>query len=66
MTGRTQQRRDSTINVAASNDAPVLTAGGTLNYTENQPATAIDTTITATDPDSANLTSAPHRSRRTT
>ena len=29
--------------------APVLTAGGTLNYTENQAATAIDTTITLTD-----------------
>jgi Big-like domain-containing protein len=48
----------STINVTAVNDAPVLTAGGTLNYTENDPAPAIDTTVTATDVDSANLASA--------
>ncbi|MBX7186710.1 MAG: cadherin-like domain-containing protein [Vicinamibacteria bacterium] len=48
----------STINVTAVNDAPVVTAGGTLNYTENQAATAIDTTITVTDPDNANLTGA--------
>jgi len=48
----------STINVTNVNDAPVLTAGGTLNYTENQAATAIDTTITASDVDSANFTSA--------
>ncbi|MEO8381418.1 MAG: Ig-like domain-containing protein, partial [Acidobacteriota bacterium] len=48
----------STINVAAVNDAPVLTAGATLNYTENQVATAIDTTITATDADNTNLTGA--------
>ena len=31
---------------------PTLTAGGTLVYTENDPATPIDTTITVTDPDS--------------
>lgn len=31
---------------------PTLTAGGTLAYTENDPATAIDTTLTVTDPDS--------------
>src|SRR6185295_13576817 len=48
----------STINVTAVNDAPVVTAGGTLNYTENDPATAIDTTITVTDADNANLTGA--------
>src|SRR5204863_209002 len=48
----------STINVTAVNTAPTLTAGGTLNYTENQAATAIDTTIAVTDPDSANLTGA--------
>jgi hypothetical protein len=45
----------STINVTAVNDTPVLTAGGTLNYTENQAATAIVGTITATDVDSPNL-----------
>jgi VCBS repeat-containing protein len=47
-----------TITVSPINDAPVVTAGGTLNYTENQPATAIDGTITVTDVDSANLVGA--------
>jgi VCBS repeat-containing protein len=48
----------STINVTSVNDAPVLTGGATLAYTENQAATAIDTTITVSDIDSATLTSA--------
>src|SRR6185436_1350286 len=48
----------STITIAGVNSAPVLTAGGTLNYTENAAATAIDTTITVSDGDSANLSSA--------
>jgi len=48
----------STINVTSSNDAPVLTAGATLAYTENGAAAAIDATITVTDSDSANLASA--------
>jgi large repetitive protein len=47
-----------TINVTAVNDAPVVTAGHTLNYTENQAATAIDTALTVSDVDSANLASA--------
>jgi hypothetical protein len=47
-----------TINVSAVNDAPVVTAGHTLNYTENQAATAIDTLLTVSDVDSANLASA--------
>ncbi|WP_440683065.1 DUF4347 domain-containing protein, partial [Cysteiniphilum halobium] len=34
-----------------ANDAPVLTAGATLNYTENDSATAIDTTIVISDVD---------------
>ncbi len=46
------------LSVNAQNDAPSITAGGTLNYTENQAATAIDTTITVNDIDSANLASA--------
>ncbi|WP_165371667.1 beta strand repeat-containing protein [Pseudolysobacter antarcticus] len=45
----------STINVTAVNDPPVVTAGGTLNYTENQAATAIDSTITVADPDNTTL-----------
>ena len=48
----------STIEVNSINDAPVLTAGGVLVYTENQAATAIDTTITVADADHANLASA--------
>lgn len=37
---------------------PVLVAGGTLAYTENDPPTAIDPALTVTDADSANLVSA--------
>lgn len=48
----------STIEVDSINDAPVLTAGGVLAYTENQAATAIDATITVADADHANLASA--------
>jgi hypothetical protein len=47
-----------TINVTPVNDAPVTTAGGTLNYTENQVATAIDATVTVSDVDNTNLSSA--------
>ncbi|MCK1549543.1 VCBS domain-containing protein [Bradyrhizobium sp. 177] len=47
-----------TINVTPVNDAPVVVAGHTLNYTENQAATAIDGAITVSDVDSANLASA--------
>ena len=47
----------STINITAVNDAPVLTTGSTLAYTENQAATAIDTAITVADPDNATLVS---------
>src|SRR5262249_5233020 len=47
-----------TINVTPVNDAPSVTAGHSLNYTENQAATAIDPLITVTDADNANLASA--------
>ena len=47
-----------TITVNSVNDAPIVTAGGTVAYTENQPATAIDTTVTVTDIDSLTLTGA--------
>jgi co-chaperonin GroES (HSP10) len=47
-----------TINVTPVNDAPVTTAGGTLNYTENQVATAIDATVTVSDVDNTNLSGA--------
>ena len=50
--------KTDTINVTPVNDAPVTTAGGTLNYTENQAATAIDSTVTVADLDSANMSGA--------
>src|SRR5258706_7471 len=48
-----------TITVTAVNDAPVVTTStGALAYTENDPATAIDTGLTVSDADSATLTGA--------
>jgi hypothetical protein len=46
------------VTVVAVNDAPVVTAGGTLNYTENDAATSIDTGVTVTDVDDTNIESA--------
>jgi hypothetical protein len=46
---------NSTINITAVNDAPTLTAGGTLAYTENDPAKVIDNTITVNDVDNTTL-----------
>jgi hypothetical protein len=48
------------ITVKAVNDAPVLAGieGTPLSYAKNQPATAVTATITATDADSVNLSSA--------
>ena len=49
----------TTVAVTPVNDAPVINAnGGTLAYTENQAAAAIDTVLTVSDVDSANLTGA--------
>ncbi|MBR1205935.1 MULTISPECIES: cadherin repeat domain-containing protein [unclassified Bradyrhizobium] len=47
-----------TIHVTPVNDPPVTSAGGTLNYIENQAATAIDTSVNVSDVDSANMASA--------
>lgn len=47
-----------TVNITPVNDAPKITAGATLSYTENDAATAIDNTITVSDVDNANLTGA--------
>src|SRR5262249_34317984 len=44
-----------TVTIFGTNDAPVLTAGNALNYTENQAATAISPAATVTDVDSANF-----------
>ena len=46
------------IAVTPVNDAPVVSAGGTLAYTENDVASAIDAGITLSDVDSATLTGA--------
>ncbi|HEU4873319.1 MAG TPA: cadherin-like domain-containing protein, partial [Pyrinomonadaceae bacterium] len=46
------------ITIGEVDNAPTITAGGTLNYTENDPATVIDNTIVVGDVDSANLVSA--------
>ena len=47
------------ITVNAANDAPVVTtSGGNLSYTENAGPTAIDTGLTVTDVDNANLVGA--------
>lgn len=48
----------ASITVTAVGDAPVVVAGGSLAYTENQAATAINATLTVTDIDSAMLTGA--------
>jgi VCBS repeat-containing protein len=49
----------STVTVTRVNDAPVVdAAGGSLNYTENQAASAIDTALTLSDVDSTSLASA--------
>ncbi|MBR0643935.1 beta strand repeat-containing protein [Plastoroseomonas hellenica] len=48
----------ASITVTAVGDAPVVVAGGSLAYTENQAATAINATLTVTDIDSATLTGA--------
>ncbi|MDB2509583.1 Ig-like domain-containing protein [Pseudomonadales bacterium] len=46
----------STITVADTNDAPVLSdAGATLAYTEGDSATAIDSSLTITDGDDTNI-----------
>lgn len=47
-----------TVNLTDVSDPPVVTAGGVLSYTEGDPATVIDPTVTVTDPDSGTLTQA--------
>ena len=56
--GGSSGNHDTTVTVSAVNDAPTISAGGTLAYTENNAATAIHSTLTVTDVDSANLSSA--------
>jgi hypothetical protein len=48
-----------TVTVAALNDAPVVTTtGSTTSFTEDGGAVVVDSGLTVTDPDSANLASA--------
>jgi VCBS repeat-containing protein len=47
-----------TVTVTDVNDGPSVTAGGTLNYSENSPAAAIDPALTVSDQDSTNLAGA--------
>jgi len=50
------QQRVLNIDISPVNDAPVVTLpGGPLNYFENSPATAIDSTASITDVDSPNF-----------
>ena len=43
------------VAVVSVNDAPSVTAGGTLNFTEGNAPTAIDNTITVVDVDDTNI-----------
>ncbi len=48
-----------TVSVTAVNDAPtVTTSGGTVTFTEDQPAVAVDSGVVVADVDNANLASA--------
>uniref|UniRef100_UPI0018805D47 tandem-95 repeat protein n=1 Tax=Oculatella sp. LEGE 06141 TaxID=1828648 RepID=UPI0018805D47 len=47
-----------TVNITPINDAPVVGAGATLAYTENQPARVIDNTVTLSDVDDTHIASA--------
>ena len=49
--GTSTDSATATVNVIGVNDPPVVTAGNTLNYTENQAPTAISPAATVTDAD---------------
>jgi hypothetical protein len=57
--GGTSANYDTTVTVSGVNDAPVVTTSvGTLAYTENQAATAVDPALTVSDVDNTHLTGA--------
>ncbi|WP_411955639.1 beta strand repeat-containing protein, partial [Cysteiniphilum sp. SYW-8] len=56
--GATSSALTQEINVTGVSIAPVVVAGGTLNYTENDAASVIDGAITVSDADDTNLESA--------
>jgi large repetitive protein len=47
-----------TVNITPINDAPVVSAGATLAYTENQTGRVIDNTVTVSDVDDTQIASA--------
>ncbi|WP_341915092.1 tandem-95 repeat protein [Polaromonas sp. YR568] len=47
-----------TVNLTGANDNPVLVASSGFSYTENQAATAVNSTLTLSDVDTASLTGA--------
>ena len=47
--------QDLVITITGTNDAPVVTAGGMLNYTENAAATVVDAGFTVADVDDMNI-----------
>jgi autotransporter-associated beta strand protein len=57
-TGTLNDTDTVTINITAVNDKPVLTAGGTLSYTENGTAAVIDNTVTVSDVDDTQIAGA--------
>ncbi len=48
----------STVTITAVNDAPVVTAGGTVGFTEQGSAVVLDASLTLSDPDNTTLASA--------
>ena len=48
----------SSIRLTAINDSPVVNAGGSLAYTENGPAAAVDPALSITDPDDSRFSAA--------
>ncbi|GAB0057080.1 hypothetical protein SIID45300_01401 [Candidatus Magnetaquicoccaceae bacterium FCR-1] len=53
--GGTSTTSTASTTVTAVNDAPTITGGSALTYTENNPATVINPTLTLADVDNANL-----------
>ena len=49
---------NKTVSVASVNDAPAITAGATILFTEGDAATVIDNTVTVGDADDTNIESA--------
>ncbi len=49
---------DTTLNFTTINEAPAITAGGSLAYTENDSATTVNSSLTLTDAEGDNITGA--------